>query len=85
MGRSTSNNSDENHEPADLQIEQRELIECRNQSVSKQHDASSDDVKALIDNEGLPSLHFEIGNIEGDQSHEGLSVDQVGRSSSEDP
>jgi hypothetical protein len=83
--RSTSHNRDENDQPADLQVEERESIKTGNYLVAEQYDRCCDEVKTLIDDEGLPSLKFDVWMVQKDQSRKGLGIDEIGRCRRKDP
>lgn len=58
VGRRACNNGDENDQPADLEVEQREPVERWNDSVSEHDDGGCEQVQALIDNKSLPCLNL---------------------------
>ncbi|KAI6756032.1 hypothetical protein HG530_011768 [Fusarium avenaceum] len=59
------NHSDQHNQPADLQVEERKLVQGGNDLVAKHDNASGKQVQALVDNKGLPCLDLQIGLVQG--------------------
>lgn len=76
---------DQNYQPANLKVEQGELVQGRDDLVTKHDDAGGDQVESLVDDEGLPGLDLETLLVECDEGHENLGIDQIRGSSREDP
>lgn len=82
---SASYNCDHHNEPAYLEVEERELIESRDDTISIHDRGSGDEIQNLVDQEGLPCFDRHIRMVESDKCHEVLCIDQVGRGRGEDP
>lgn len=85
MRRRTRHDRHQNYEPANLEIEEGEAVEAWDDFVAEEHDRRSRQVEALVDDEDGPCLEYQVGVVEGDQSAQGLSVDEVRGSSRENP
>jgi hypothetical protein len=85
MRRSASDDGNENHQPTNLEIEKRELIQTRNDLVTKNDNRCGDDVQTLVDDERVPSLYLERPVVQSNEGHDNLSKDEIGGSSGENP
>ena len=63
MRRSASDDRNKDHEPADLEVEERELVQCGDNPIPKEDNAGCQDVEDLVDDECLPRLDLEVGVV----------------------
>lgn len=56
MSWGTCDDGHQDDEPSDLQVEERELIQSRNDSIAKQHDGRRQSIENLINDKCLPGL-----------------------------
>lgn len=77
MSGRASDDSDQDHQPSDLEIKQRKFVQARDSLVSKHNHRSSNQIQALINDKGLPRLNLERLVIESYQSHHDLSEDDI--------
>lgn len=64
MRRSTCHDRDQYDQPANLQVEQRELVESRDYFVAKKHNTGGQQVEYLINDKSLPCLENKVWVIE---------------------
>jgi hypothetical protein len=64
MSRSTCNDRDKDYQPANLKVEQGELVQGRNDLVPKENDRGCQDVEDLVDDKGLPRFDLDVGVIQ---------------------
>ena len=68
MGGCTCNHRDENDQPSDLEVKEREFVESWDDLVSKQNHCSREGIQNLIDDESLPGLEGDVGVVQRIQS-----------------
>lgn len=85
VSRRTRHDRHQNHEPANLEVEEGEAVETRDDLVAEKHNRCCRQIEALVDDEDGPCLEYQVRVIEGDQCAQSLGVDEVRGSSRENP
>lgn len=68
MARRTRHDAHQDDEPANLEVEKRELVEPWDALVPEENHTSRQDVRDLVDDERLPGLDLQIRMIKRVQS-----------------
>lgn len=85
VGGRAGDDGNQDGEPAELQVEERELVQRRDDAVAEHDHSRRRQVEALVDDKGLPRLQLQVRVVQSDERRQGLRVDQVRRGCREDP